>query len=41
MRPLHRKHVSKGRSARTFRKHVSRTKAANMPVMPMRGGYRL
>lgn len=40
MRPLKRRGVNKGRSARKFRKHSSRTKAANM-AMPMRGGIRL
>lgn len=41
MRPLNRKRVSKRSSARSFRKSVSRTKAANMSVNPMRGGWRL
>lgn len=39
MRPLARKPVSKGSSARQFRKHSARTKGANMKG-PMRGGYR-
>lgn len=41
MRPVRRKPVSKGRSANKFRRHVGRTKAANMKVGPMRGGIRL
>lgn len=40
MRPLRRKGVSKGRSARGFRKAAGRTKYANMKG-PMRGGIRL
>lgn len=41
MRPLKRSGVSKFKSAGKFRKHVGRTKAANMQVTPMRGGWRL
>lgn len=41
MRPVQRSHVNKGKSARHFRKSVSRTKAANMAKTPMRGGWRL
>lgn len=41
MRPLKRGGVNKRHSAKKFRKNVSRTKAANMQVMPMRGGWRL
>lgn len=41
MRPVSRGHVNKRASARGFRKSVSRTKAANMAVNPMRGGWRL
>jgi len=41
MKPLHRKHVSKHKSAHTFRKHASKTKIANMAPPPQRGGYRL
>jgi hypothetical protein len=41
MRPLKRKGVSKYRSARSFRRHAKTTKAANMAVNPMRGGWRL
>ena len=41
MRPLSRNSVSKFRSARKFRRNVSRTKAANMSGAPMRGGIRL
>lgn len=41
MRPLRRSGVNKGRSARTFRKHSSRTNRKNLNVRPMRGGIRL
>lgn len=41
MRPVSRKPVHKGMSARKFRHHVSHSKAANMAPPPMRGGYRL
>jgi len=41
MKPLSRKPVSKHKSARKFRSNVSRTKAANMSVNPMRGGWRM
>ncbi|WNK13594.1 MAG: hypothetical protein [Microvirus sp.] len=41
MRPSRRMPVNKGRSARTFRKNVGRTAAANIQVTPMRGGWRL
>lgn len=41
MRPVSRGHVSKGRSAKQFRKNVGRTKAANVNGAPMRGGIRL
>lgn len=41
MRPVHRSHVNKGRSARKFRKQTRFTKAPNMSVTPMRGGWRL
>jgi len=40
MRPVQRKHVDKGRSAKQFRGNVSHTKAANLKT-PMRGGWRL
>ncbi|WNK14297.1 MAG: hypothetical protein [Microvirus sp.] len=40
MRPSRRHGVNKGKSARTFRKHSSRTKSANMRG-PSRGGIRL
>ena len=40
MRPLKRGGVNKRRSARKFRKHTMRTKAANMQG-PNRGGWRL
>lgn len=41
MKPLKRGSVSKSRSARKFRRNVGKTKAANLSVMPMRGGWRL
>ena len=41
MKPLARKPVSKHKSAHKFRKNVSRTKAANMAINPMRGGWRM
>lgn len=41
MRPSRRSGVSKGRSARKFRRNVRHTKAANMRGQPMRGGIRL
>lgn len=41
MRPLKRRHVNKNRSARQFRGNTSRTKAANLRGVPMRGGWRL
>lgn len=41
MNPSRRRGVNKGRSARKFRKHLRRTKAANMSAGPMRGGWRL
>lgn len=41
MRPVKRSRVNKHKSARSFRKNVSRTKAANMSGAPMRGGIRL
>lgn len=41
MRPLSRKGVNKHRSAKVFRKKVSRTKGANLWSGPMRGGIRL
>lgn len=40
MRPVSRRPVNKGRSARKFRSSVGRTKAANLSG-PMRGGIRL
>jgi len=40
MRPSSRKHVNKSKSAKTFRRHSSQTKAANMGGL-MRGGWRL
>lgn len=41
MRPSSRSYVSKGKSAKTFRKHSGRTKGANVWAGPMRGGIRL
>lgn len=41
MRPTKRSGVSKGRSARQFRRNTTRTKSPNMSLMPMRGGWRL
>lgn len=41
MKPLSRKPVSKAKSAKQFRKHVSHTKAANVQTSVMRGGWRL
>nr|WAE43551.1 MAG: DNA binding protein [Microviridae sp.] len=38
---MHRSHVNKRKSARSFRKNISRTKAANMAIQPTRGGWRL
>jgi len=41
MRILKRKMTNKRKSAKTFRKHASHTKAANMQKAPQRGGWRL
>lgn len=41
MRPVSRRSVNKGRSARQFRGNTMRTRAANMNTAPMRGGIRL
>lgn len=41
MRPLYRSPVRKHKSARKFRKNVSRTKPINLKAGPMRGGIRL
>jgi len=38
---LRRKHVNKRMSARSFKRNVKRTKAPNMRLNPMRGGWRL
>lgn len=38
---MRRRPVSKGRSARKFRKQVTRTKRANVARPPARGGHRL
>jgi hypothetical protein len=40
-KPLSRKPVNKRKSANRFKKHVGHTKAANMKLNPMRGGWRL
>lgn len=41
MKPVKRYGVSKAASARKFRRHAGRTKAANVGAQPMRGGWRL
>lgn len=41
MRPSSRRSVSKGRSARKFRRQAGRTKAVNIRGPLMRGGIRL
>ena len=41
MRPLRRKHVSKGRSVRRFRKNVAKTHHRNIANTYKRGGWRL
>lgn len=41
MRPVIRRPVNKSRSARKFRRQVSRTASVNIPRTIMRGGYRL
>lgn len=41
MKPVARAPVNKGKSARTFRKKASRTLGANLPIQPMRGGWRM
>lgn len=41
MKPLSRHHVNKRKSARAFKHNVQSTKAANMSINPMRGGWRL
>jgi len=41
MKPLSRKPVNKRASAHRFKSHVGRTKAANININPMRGGWRL
>lgn len=40
MKPLKRKPVNKGKSAKTFKRHVSTTKPVNVTA-PMRGGIRM
>lgn len=41
MKPSSRRHVSKSKSAGSFKRNVSHTKAANLRPTPMRGGIRL
>ena len=41
MKPVSRKPVSKGRSARQFQSNVRTVAAANVAKNPMRGGWRL
>ncbi|AGT39915.1 hypothetical protein [Marine gokushovirus] len=38
---MRRYNVNKGKSAKKFRKQVSKTKVANLRSNPMRGGWRL
>jgi len=38
---MRRSHVNKYKSAKRFRGHAKRTKAANMQRAPQRGGWRL
>lgn len=38
---MYRSHVNKHKSASTFRRHSSKTKAINLRGAPMRGGIRL
>ncbi|WNK14526.1 MAG: hypothetical protein [Microvirus sp.] len=38
---MHRKHVNKQKSAKTFKANTRRTKAPNAAGAPMRGGIRL
>lgn len=41
MKPLTRHPVNKHKAAAKFRSHGTHTKAANLQVTPMRGGWRL
>ena len=41
MLPLKRMGVNKSKSSGTFKHNVRTTKAANMAIGPMRGGWRL
>ena len=41
MKILQRKHMSKHKHAKTFRKHGKKTKSANVRNAPQRGGWRL
>lgn len=41
MKPVYRSGVNKRRSAGQFRHNVSRSKAVNTALTPMRGGWRL
>jgi len=38
---MFRRPVNKHKSAKVFKKHVSKTKSVNMRAAPMRGGIRL
>lgn len=38
---MYRHSVNKSRSAHSFRKHTSRTRAVNVAPPPQRGGFRL
>lgn len=41
MRPVKRSYVNKSASAGQFKRNIQRTKSANIPRTPMRGGWRL
>lgn len=41
MRPVKRYGANKSRGAANFRRNVGRTRAPNMHIQPMRGGWRL
>lgn len=41
MKPSSRHHVNKKHSSKKFNKATNRTKAANVAINPMRGGWRL
>lgn len=38
---MHRRHVNKHHSAKSFRRQVGKTKSINVAPPPMRGGFRL